>query len=112
MRYLLSGAAQRVFDSSFPFGTLTVNLLGCIIIGFLWAMFVFYPVSPSVRIFVLVGFVGAFTTFSTFALETLNLLMDGEVRYALFNIVFSNVFGLVFVFAGFTLANLIIKLVR
>lgn len=112
MRYLLSGAAQRLLDSSFPFGTLAVNLLGCLIVGFLWAMFTFYPVSPNVRTFVLIGFVGAFTTFSTFALETLNLLMDGEIKYALLNIIFSNVLGLVCVFAGFTLANLIIKLVR
>jgi CrcB protein len=63
----------------FPYGTLAVNVLGCFAIGFLVQLGeAFGLVGPTVRSFVLVGFLGAFTTFSTFSLETVNLLLEGK----------------------------------
>jgi CrcB protein len=79
-RYLVSGYVQGVSDSiDFPYGTLVVNLLGCFLIGLLAQLADtrgFF--GPEFRSLVLIGILGALTTFSTFSIETLNLLSDGE----------------------------------
>lgn len=106
-RYSLSGVVHRWFGSSFPFGTLAVNLIGSFIIGLLWGMFERESLTPNVRSFLFVGVLGGFTTFSSFSLETLNLFRDGETKWALMNILANNLIGLLLVFAGFTLARLI-----
>lgn len=85
-RYWLSSAVYKFLPASFPYGTLSVNVLGSFIIGFI----IFYLeakeiISPSMKIFLTVGFCGGFTTFSTFALETLNLLRNSEYLLALLN---------------------------
>ncbi len=101
LRYAVSGLTYRFLNSGFPWGTLAVNLTGSLLIGFLWETFDRMAVSPSMRAFTLVGILGAFTTFSTFSLENLNLLRTGEVRYAVTNIILSNGLGLICVFLGF-----------
>lgn len=106
-RYSLSGVVHRWFGSSFPFGTLAVNLIGSFIIGLLWGMFERESLTPSVRAFLFMGVLGGFTTFSSFSLETLNLFRDGETKWALMNILANNLVGILLVFAGFTLARLI-----
>ncbi|NPA92159.1 MAG: fluoride efflux transporter CrcB [Chloroflexi bacterium] len=80
MRYLVSGWVQDWSRSvSFPYGTVAVNLLGAFLLGFLAYLGEQYRVfSPEARALVLVGFLGAFTTFSTFEWETFNLFHDGE----------------------------------
>ncbi len=105
-RYWLSGLAQKLSDR-FPFGTLSVNLLGSFILGLLATLFLEKViVSQELRLFVLVGLLGAFTTYSTFSLETLNLLRNGEWLFAGINIL-SNVFGtLIAVWAGVSIAKL------
>ncbi len=100
MRYSIAGLTHKYVATIFPIGTLTVNLTGCLLIGFLWQLFDSTIVSENLRIFLLVGLLGAFTTFSTFGLESLNLLRDGEIRYAALNIIGSVVAGLVCVFIG------------
>ena len=78
-RYFLSGAVYRVWGASFPFGTLVVNLVGCFAIGFLAVLAEEkFLLGPAARVFLMIGFCGAFTTFSTFILETANLTKDGE----------------------------------
>lgn len=105
-RYGMGGWAQQISRSmSFPWGTLVVNLTGAFVIGILWGISERFVLPSSVRIFLFVGFLGAFTTFSTFCLENLNLFRDGEWRYALVNIGLSNVFGLLLVICGFVLAR-------
>jgi CrcB protein len=88
-RYLCSGMAARHFGESFPWGTLAVNIIGSFIIGFFATitgpdgrMFV----STGIRQFVMVGFCGGYTTFSSFTLQTLNLIRDGEIVRAGSNI--------------------------
>lgn len=105
-RYWLSGLAQKLSDR-FPFGTLSVNLLGSFILGLLATLFLEKViVSQELRLFVLVGLLGAFTTYSTFSLETLNLVRNGEWMFAGINII-SNVFGtLIAVWAGVVIAKL------
>jgi len=80
LRYLLSGWVQAwAKGAAFPYGTLTVNLLGCLIIGFLAQLVELRNLfSPETRVFVFIGVLGAFTTFSTFGNDTMLLLRDGE----------------------------------
>jgi len=80
-RYFVSGMVANAFGETFPWGTLIINVTGSFIIGFFWTLTA--PdgrlfVSGSTRQFVMTGFCGGFTTFSSFSLQTLNLLRDGE----------------------------------
>ena len=107
-RYLLSGWVQdAVGDGQFPFGTLGVNVLGCLVIGLLggWAdnleMF-----TPSARLFLLLGVLGGFTTFSTFGYETMALARDREMVAALANISLHIVLGLAGVWLGYAVSTL------
>lgn len=105
-RYWLSGWADSRWGSIFPIGTMIVNLLGCLAIGFLLhATEEKYLIDPAVRAAVLVGFLGGFTTFSSFAVQSFNLLHDGEIFFAGANIVVSNVAGLILVWAGYALSR-------
>lgn len=105
LRHGLAGAVQRVAGATFPWGTLVVNITGCLAIGFLWSHFERTAATPEVRSFVLVGVLGAYTTFSTFGLETLNLMRDGETGRALLNVALSNGVGIAMVFAGVLLSR-------
>ena len=102
LRYYLSGVAQSLSGSvSFPVGTLTVNLIGCLIIGAISKMaedFGFF--AADTRLFLTIGFLGAFTTYSTFGYETLNLLRDNEWLYALLYVGLHLILGLGAVWIG------------
>ncbi len=106
-RYLASGLAHRVTDSLFPVGTLLVNAVGSLLIGIAWALWEQSSVPGYIRLFVLVGFFGGFTTFSSFSLETLNLIRENEMRMALFNILANNILAIFLVFGGFFLTRLL-----
>ena len=107
LRYAVSGLAYTLFGETFPWGTLSVNLLGCLLIGFLWQTFETAALAPNARALIFVGGLGAFTTFSTYGLESLSLLRGGQLRLGLLNILGSNVLGLLAVFLGFVLARLL-----
>jgi fluoride exporter len=105
-RYWLSGVLARRYGETFPAGTLVVNVLGCLLIGFLFYMFQErYVVGQTARTVVLIGFLGGFTTFSSYGLQTFTLLRDGEFAYAAVNVVASNVLGLAMVWVGYMLAR-------
>lgn len=102
-RYFLSGVVATGFGETFPWGTLAVNVIGSFIIGFFATLTA--PdgrlfVSGTTRQFVMAGFCGGFTTFSSFSLQTLNLMRDGEWLYAGGNIVGSVALCLFFVWLG------------
>ena len=106
-RYWCSGVAARMIGETFPWGTLIVNVVGSIIIGFFATLTGpdgRWFVGPGARLFVMVGICGGYTTFSSFSLQTLNLLQDGEWLYAGFNIVGSVVLCLLAVWIGHLLA--------
>lgn len=112
LRYAAGGFIYRFTGGTFPWGTLGINLAGSFVIGSLWAMFETLTVSPNVRAFALIGILGGFTTFSTFTLETFNLLRDGEVLFALVNVLVSTLSGVLLVFAGFILSRSMLSMVR
>ncbi|MEX1277396.1 MAG: fluoride efflux transporter CrcB [Bacteroidota bacterium] len=89
-RYWLSGLVYQKLGTGFPYGTLAVNVLGCLLIGVLMtAMEERFLTTPAVRIFFTIGILGGFTTFSTFSFETISLLRDGQVISATANILLS-----------------------
>src|SRR3989338_3571688 len=89
-RYLLGGWAHQLFGAAFPYGTLVVNISGCLIAGFLGTLSEErFLISPQIRTSLLIGFLGAFTTFSSFAYETWALFRDGEMMMAGVNVLAS-----------------------
>jgi CrcB protein len=102
LRYILSGFAQRISGSiDFPYGTLAVNLLGCVLIGMLSRMDEMRGLlAPETRLFLFIGILGSFTTFSTFGNETVNLINDKRFFLGLLNVGFHIVFGLAAVMLG------------
>lgn len=78
-RYWMSNLTYRFWGQDFPYGTLVVNVLGCLLIGFLMTFFEErFLVNPNLRIFLTIGILGGFTTFSTFSFETVALLKEGS----------------------------------
>ena len=108
----MSGITHKYLDGFLPWGTLAVNMLGCFAIGFLWQIFEVIGSSPNSRAFVFIGILGAFTTFSTFGLESFYLMREGEIKYAVLNILVSNVAGLGLVFLGFILSKYMMSALR
>ena len=107
-RYVLGGAVYQLFGSSFPYGTLAVNLLGCLIIGFLAALAEEkFLLGPNARLLLMVGFCGAFTTFSTFIFETANLIKTGETLRAFSNVLVSVIVGFIVFRVGLLLGEII-----
>ncbi|HKK25088.1 MAG TPA: fluoride efflux transporter CrcB [Gracilimonas sp.] len=107
-RYLISVfAISRVPDSSFPYGTIIANLIGCLLIGFLAGLFEIRSWgNPEFRLFIFVGLLGGFTTFSTFSHETFLLFENGKLLMSLANLFLQVIFGLVFVWLGYQLVRL------
>ncbi len=100
-RASVATAIHNRWPSTLPLGTIIVNLSGCLILGLLAGVLESRPdVSPAWRAFGSVGVIGAYTTFSTFELETLSLLERGHLVPALVNVAFSLLAGLVAVWAG------------
>jgi len=112
LRYWASGAAQGIFHDNFPGGTLTVNLLGSLVIGFLWGTFESVVVSQNIRIFLFIGMLGSFTTLSTFSLESFHLLRNGEYVFCAINIMLSFIASICLVFAGYLASQYLFNLVR
>jgi CrcB protein len=105
-RYLLGTWTQSASKSiDFPYGTLTVNLIGCFVIGFLSQLAEARGVFTSeTRALVFIGVLGGFTTFSSFGNDTINLLRDGETFNALLNVGANVILGLALVWFGRTVA--------
>lgn len=108
-RYLLSGFVQNLTRSvGFPYGTMVVNIVGCLLIGALSQMDELRGIlSTESRLLLLVGVLGAFTTFSTFSNETLNLIFDNKMGFAFLNITVSVSLGLGAVWLGRILSGII-----
>jgi fluoride exporter len=111
LRYLLSGYAQQLSKSiQFPFGTLAVNIVGCVLVGFLAELADHRGIlSGETRAFLIVGLLGGFTTFSAFGNETMNLLRDGEVWLTFGNIIGHTILGIGAVWLGYSTASLLWK---
>jgi len=108
LRYMTNGLVERITTpNAFPYGTFVVNILGCLVIGFLAGISNTNDIfSTTSRAFVFTGVLGAYTTFSTFSYETIDLFQNGLTSPALINLSLQIVFGLSAVWSGFQLAKI------
>ncbi len=109
LRYLVAGGVHSLVNAaSFPIGTMVVNIAGCLLIGLGGGLMEGRQLfSPELRAFLFVGILGSFTTFSTFGLETFNLIKQGQWLASFGNIGLSLALGLTAVLAGHMIARLI-----
>jgi len=107
-RYLVPCWVQELFGGRFPWGTFAVNISGSFVLGVLFAVAMEREVlSPDVRLPLMVGFLGSYTTFSTLMLESWTLVEEGDLTHMLFNLVGSVVIGMIAVVAGLAVGRLL-----
>ena len=107
-RYLVQQLVQQHFPSSIPLGTLSVNIIGCFLIGAVYELSVnSHFISPELRLFLATGICGGFTTFSSFSYENVSMILDGEWYYPMLYILISIVIGFGAVHAGILFIKLI-----
>ena len=100
-RYGLGGLVHRIWGAGFPHGTLVVNILGCFCIGFFMVLAEErFLITPTIRLFITIGFLGSFTTFSTFGYETVKLMEDGALLLTLANIFSNCIIGIIAAWLG------------
>jgi CrcB protein len=106
LRYLVDGAVGDRVEGVFPWGTLLINATGSLLLGFLTGLGLYHAFSRTPRVVIGTGFVGAYTTFSTFTYETVRLVEEGAPAHAVANAVGTLVAGAVAAGAGLALAAL------
>jgi CrcB protein len=106
-RYLLSKAVQEKTLSLFPFGTLTVNIIGCLAVGLVFATSEKFHFTSGRILFLTTGICGGFTTFSAFSSETIAMLREGNLLQASFYVIVSVLFCLLATFLGYSISKLI-----
>lgn len=105
LRFLISLLSKKYFLSAI-FATFFVNAAGCFLIGYIFGAFIRSDIFPDyIKLFIISGFLGGFTTFSTFSLEAFELLKEGKTIEAIFYIFSSLVFGLLFTYFGFIISG-------
>jgi len=110
-RFFLSTWVYNRTQQNFPYGTFLVNLVGCFLLGLFYTIFLQKSaVNPQIRSMITVGFLGAFTTFSTFSLETLNIIKEGNIGIGLLYVGSSIFLGILFVWLGIGVANFFYKI--
>ncbi|WP_340106726.1 fluoride efflux transporter CrcB [Rhodohalobacter sp. 8-1] len=100
LRYLLSMKVAAETGAGFPWSTLTVNMVGCLVIGIMWSVTEHKTISDGFLLFVMVGLIGSFTTFSTYGLEGIQLIQSGKLMAGFGYVLLSNLIGLLLVAIG------------
>jgi CrcB protein len=108
-RYLMSLGVGSAWDGSFPLGTFLINVIGCFLIGALAGLSERASVDPRLRLFLQTGILGGYTTFSSFGLETVQLVNKGEWGTAAAYVLGSNLLGLALAFGGYWLARSLVR---
>ncbi len=106
LRYLISLSVQSKVLSTFPYGTLTVNVAGCLLIGLVYGLSDRFTISPEMRLFLATGILGGFTTFSAFSNETIGMLRDGQYWMAGIYIAASIILGLLATIGGIVITKI------
>lgn len=112
LRFGVINLTYKYFDVYFPWGTIFANLIGCFIIGLVWAILDTFDTPKNLKLFLITGLLGGFTTFSSFALENFNMFRAGEIKLVAANVLISNIAGVFLVFVGYYLAKQIITALK
>lgn len=108
LRYWVGDWAAQRFGSGFPYGTMLVNLTGSFLLGLLVSLtFEHFIIDPRLRILLTIGFLGSYTTFSTFAYESVTLITQGQWGLGLFNLLGSTLLGVLFAAIGIWLGKIL-----
>ncbi len=107
LRYIMAHLTQAWLGRDFPYGTLLVNVIGSLVIGYLLELLPHTEPVPITRLLLITGLLGGFTTYSAFSVETLQLIQDGHLTRAGMNIVLTLVFCFLAVGAGYLLGRMI-----
>lgn len=108
-RYCIGSFINSNVNAQFPYGTLLVNVTGSFLIGFLFAMFERVSLPNELKLLLITGFLGAYTTFSSYSLETVRLALDGKLSVALVNFILNNGLCLAFTVAGMAASSSVFK---
>ncbi len=108
LRYLMSGMVYRMTALGFPYGTVVVNITGCFLIGFLMsALAARFDDSPALKVFLTIGLLGGFTTYSSFSYETIALIQDEKMMAAMSNVFITLIGCLAGTWAGLGLGRMV-----
>lgn len=107
LRYAASMGIYSVVNRNFPYSTLFVNVSGSLLMGFLFTLFLerFQSIAPQLRALLLIGLLGGYTTFSSFSIETINLIENGNWSFAILNILLNTILCLIAVWSGIILGR-------
>ncbi len=106
-RYGLNNLTGKICKAGFPAGTLIINIIGCLLFGIVFALIEKYAhFTSNMKYYVLIGFMGAFTTFSAFAYESFFMLKSGNYFHAFLNIAMHIIIGIIMIFAGIKLVEM------
>jgi len=106
-RYFTSQFVNNLYNKTFSLGTVFVNCIGALLIGFLINIFDMFAVNPRWKLLIITGFLGGYTTFSAYSLETVNYFLSGNIKYGILNILLNNVLCILFVLLGIWLNKII-----
>lgn len=110
IRFLSTNLIHKYFVTNYPLGTMIINIIGCLLIGFFLGIFEKgHIISANLRLFLTVGFCGGFTTFSTFSHDTINLLNEAQIFLVMTYIGLSIFIGIIFTYVGKYLSNFILS---
>jgi CrcB protein len=105
LRFGVITLTYKFIDIHFPWGTIFANLTGCFVIGIIWAILDTFDEPKNLKLFLITGLLGGFTTFSSFALENFNMFRAGEIKLVAANVLISNIAGILLVFVGYYLTR-------